>query len=222
MIKKTINFLFLLFCLLSINNKVFALTYGGCEYSEIARLKSIVSNINISYEYYIKDNRAYFNITLNNVVPEIYFIDSSSGNKYTYNNTIDGELTIRDNTQSSGHYDFYSAMSKCYGVKLLNKYYNLPMYNYYYMDPLCKENQNHSLCQKWSNVNYTYDEFKRVIREYNENKNKKDENIVIYEETILDMIVRFYVENYYFILLGIIVVCGSIMLIYRRKNRFDL
>ena len=28
-----------------------ALTYGGCEYSEIARLKSLVSNVNIIYDY---------------------------------------------------------------------------------------------------------------------------------------------------------------------------
>ena len=220
--KKLINLLFFIYCFLSINMTIEALTYGGCEYSEVARLKSIVSNINISSDYYIKDNRAYFNITINNVVPEIYFIDSTTGEKYTYNNSSDGEIIIYDNFQSSGHYDFYSALDKCYGVKLSNKYYNLPTYNSYYTDPLCKANPNYSLCKKWADVNYSYDEFKMVIQEYNDNKNKKDDNLVVYEETILDMIVKFYIENYYFILISIIVVCVGGILIYKKINRFDL
>lgn len=222
MIKKIINIMFLILCFLSMADTLSALTYGGCEYSEITRLKSIVSNVNISYDYYIKDNLVYFNITLNNIVPEVYFIDSSTGNKYTYANTIDGEITILNNTQLKGHYDFYSAIDKCYGVKLTNKHYNLPSYNYYYTDPLCKENQNFSLCKKWGNVNYSYDQFKRSIKIYNENKNKIEENIVVYEETILDKIVKFYIENYYIILVVIIAVCGGAIFIYKKVNRFDL
>ena len=220
--RKLIGLLLFVWCFLSVNSPIKALTYGGCEYSELARLKSIVSNINISTDYYIKDNRAYFNITVNNVVPEVYFVDSTTGKKHTYDNSVDGEITIYDNTQPNGHYDFYSAINKCYGVKLSNKYYTLPTYNRYYTDPLCIANPNYSLCKKWADVNYSYDEFKIVIQEYNENKNKVEDNVVIYEETILDMIVKFYIENYYFILIAIITVCIGGILIYKRINRFDL
>ena len=50
-----------------------ALTYGGCDYSDVARMKSIVTNINLSYDYKIIDNEAYFDVTLSNLTKDIYF-----------------------------------------------------------------------------------------------------------------------------------------------------
>lgn len=214
-------FINLLFCF---KMKVNSLTYDGCEYSEVSRLKSIVSNVNMIYDYYTLNNSVYFNITLTNITPDIYFIDSSTGKIYNYGNTIDGEITISGYRHQTGNYKFYSALDKCYGVKLSNKYYNLPTYNIYYTDDLCKKNSNYSLCQKWTNVSYSYDEFKSLIEEYNKKENvniEKDSNIV-YEKTYLDAIVNFYTKYYYFILIGIIVICVSIMVINKKKNSFDI
>ena len=203
-----------------------ALTYGGCEYSDISRLKSFVANINFSYDYYIENNRANFSITLNNIVPGIYFVDSSTGIKYDYYSTTDGEITIGGYTQTKGYYSFYSELSECYGIKLANRYYTFPSYNSYYEDSLCKENMNYSLCQKWTKVTYSYDEFQTLINKYNENKEVTDDLIndekIVYKKTYFDMFVAIYVEYYYFILIGIIVICVALMIINRRKNRFDL
>ena len=44
--------LILLLSFMFINSS--ALTYGGCDYSTVSRMKSIVKNINISYDYTIK------------------------------------------------------------------------------------------------------------------------------------------------------------------------
>lgn len=222
--RKNSYIIVLLSCIFCCNLSVSALTYGGCEYSEISRLKSFVSNVNLSYDYYIQNNVAYFSVTLNNIIPDVYFIDSSTGQIYNYNNTIDGEIVINGYTAMSGHYRFYSAIDKCYGVKLSDKYYNFPTYNYYYTDPLCQENQNSSLCQKWSNIKYSYDEFKSLLDEYNKDDSVIDDgdNIVTYEKGVLDYVISFYIKYYYIILGGIIAVCITIMIISRRKNRFDL
>ena len=201
-----------------------ALSYGGCEYSEISRLRNFVSNINLSFDYYIQDNQAYFDITISNLIPDIYFVDSVSGNTYYYSNSYDGEITIKGN-KHNGHYKFYSALEKCYGIKLSSKYYKLPTYNTYFTDTLCQQNKNFSLCQKWINVNYSYNEFKKMIDEYNnqhEDEGVADNTQVIYEKTILDELVNFYTQYYYIILISIIVVCVVIMIISRRKNKFDL
>ena len=40
--------LFIILSLCFISN-IGALTYGGCEYSDISRLKSLLTNINLSY-----------------------------------------------------------------------------------------------------------------------------------------------------------------------------
>lgn len=221
--KKKVFIITLWLSVFMLNFDVDALTYGGCEYSVISKLKSFVSNVNLSYDYYISNNEAYFNITLSNLVPDIYFVDSTSGKTYNYYDFNDGEITIRDIKSTNGHFKFYSAKSECYGVKLNNKYYNLPTYNTYYTDPLCEENRTYSLCQKWISVNYSYNEFKTLIQKYKEQKNEIDDNVVVdREETILDKIIKFYVKYYYFILPTIIIIGISTIVLIKRKNRFDL
>ena len=201
-----------------------ALSYGGCGYSEISRLRNFVSNVNLSYDYYILNNLAYFNVTVSNLVPDVYFVDSSDGAVYYYDASVDGEIIIRDIKKTSGNLKFYSAKQDCYGVKLGNKYYNLPTYNIYYNDELCKKNSNFSLCQKWVKVNYSRDEFEMLIKKYNtkENYETEDEIEVVYKKTILDHFVNFYVKYYHITLIGIIAVCVLVMVVSRKKNKFDL
>ena len=49
--KKVIYFIVFLFIVFGAKMNIEALSYGGCEYSEISKLRSYVSNINISYDY---------------------------------------------------------------------------------------------------------------------------------------------------------------------------
>ena len=56
--KNTVFVLCFIMVLLTFSFDIQALTYGGCEYSVVSRLKSLVSNVNVSYDYYIKDNSA--------------------------------------------------------------------------------------------------------------------------------------------------------------------
>jgi hypothetical protein len=224
--KKNIKHIILLITLFfAFSYKCMSLTYGGCEYSQISRLKSLVSNVNLSYDYNVINNTVYFNVTINNLVPEVYFIDSHTGKTYYYSDSLDGEIVIKNYQNISGDYKFYSALNQCYGVKLGNKYYTFPSYNYHYETTLCQENKNFSLCQKWIKVNYTYDELKEIIDEYNEKKNFIDEDQKIdteYKETYLDILVKIYIKYYYFILIGIIVICVILMIINKKKNSFDL
>lgn len=223
--KKYIKFLVLFIIVnLFFKENVFSLTYGGCEYSEISRLKSYVTNVNVTYDHYIVNNRAYFNITISNLLPEMYFIDSNTNKTYTYNNSVNGEIVINGVSRTSGNYKFYSALSRCYGVKLGVKYYKMPEYNYYYNNELCKGLEHLSVCKKWADINYSSTDFKRIIEEYKESLNNTDneENEIIHEKTYFDYIIEFYVKYYYFILIGIIVVCVIIMKIEKKKNSFDL
>ena len=221
------KFLIVLFILTSVIFKINAkaLSYGGCEYSQISRLKSLVSNVNITYDYYIQNNQAYFNVTLSNLVPEVYFIDSNSNIKYTYSDSKNGEITIYNQINSQVSYKFYSNLNMCFGVKLSTKYYKMPTYNMYYNSDLCKDAENYNLCKKWTKNNYSYDEFEKLLTDY---KNKKAEESdeteieIIYEKTFLNYFIDFYVDYYYLLLIGIIVICLIIMHINKKKNRFDI
>lgn len=217
--------LFLIMFLLFINYNCKALNYGGCSYSDVSKLKAFVSNINISYDYYIDNNQAYFNLTLTNIVPNVYFIDSYTGKTYSFNDTNDGEITLYGYDNFKGNFSFYSGLGECYGIKLGIKYYKLPQYNIYYQDPLCLENKDFSLCQKWQKVNYTYSELKNKIEEYNkinENDQIEDESQAEYQKSVLDKFVEFYTKYYYILLGGIIFVCVTIMIVSSKKNRFDI
>lgn len=219
--KKKIILLFIMVFITKLDIK--ALTYGGCDYSSISRLKSLVTNINISYDYYFIDNTPYFNVTLNNITQDMSFIDTLTNKTYTYYDTNSGEITITGYTGDSGSYKFYSNLGECQGISIGTKYYKFPSYNRYYNTSLCSDIPNYSLCQKWVSVDYSYEKFESLINEY---KNKKpEENPVIsidHNKNIFDMIVDFYVNYYYYILISIIVICSSIIIVKRRNNKFDL
>ena len=205
--------------------KVEALTYGGCEYKTISRMRSLISNINISYDYKIVNNKAYFDVTITNLFPDVYFVDSYDRKKYTYSDANNGEMVIKNYPINSGSYKFYSNLSDCYGVSLATKYYKFPSYNIYYDSDTCKEIPNFSLCQKWVSVNYSSSEFAKLVEDYKDGLKediKEEEKKIQYEKTSLDELVNFYINNYYYFLTAIIVVCLAIMIITRRKNRFKL
>jgi len=203
---------------------VSALRYGGCDYSTVSRMKSIVSNVNLSYDYKIMDNVAYFDVTLNNLTEDIYFYDTITEKKYYYSDTNNGEIIISGYKVSSGSYKFYSAKSECLGVSLGTKYYNFPTYNKYYTDPLCEDIPNHSLCQKWGYVNYSQDRFEKIILEYkNSTPIEEEKDIKVeYKKTFLEKIIDVYI-NYYYLFLGVLILaCSTVIIINNKKNQFKL
>lgn len=216
--KKKIMFLIIMFfCFISSIS-------AKCDYSTISRLKSLVTNINISYDYYIEDNFAYFNVTLTNIIDGMYFVDTLYDRTYSYYDTNNGEITITGYNGISGSYKFYSSLSECYGTKLGTKYYKFPIYNIYYTNSLCSDIPNYSLCQKWVKKNYSYDEFLKKVTEYKSKNVEEDDSLdnVEKNKTILDVIIQLYVNYYYYFLGSIIIICSTIIFIKRRKDRFKL
>lgn len=200
------------------------LTYGGCEYSDISRLKLLVNNINISYNYHEDNGQIYFDVILNNITPGIYIYDAGTGNYYHYKDTDSGELVILNYDIKSGNYKFYSDLDACRGVSIGSKYYSFPSYNQYYNDPICSDIPNFSLCQKWINNTYSYTKFLSLVGEYKSNlSNKKEEqNVIEYESNFIDELVRIYINYYYYFFIGIILICSIIIIVDRKKNRFKL
>lgn len=215
---KKILFIFLMFLTLT---NIKALNYRGCDSSEIARMKAFINNINISYDYVMNDSPVFI-ITLNNIQSDIYFTDSLTNNEYRYQDTNNGEISIGGYSSGiTGKFKFYSANSECYGINLGSKYYKTPGYNPYYNDQLCN-GLNIQLCEKWININYSRDEFESLIYEYKNRDSKKEEESIEYNESIMEKIINFYVKYYIYILLFIIITSVTIIIIKRKKDRFDL
>ena len=74
--------IFILFILLFYKTSVSALTYGGCDTSVIARMKQVVANINISYDYKIINDKVYYDVTISNLTNDIYVRDNYGNREY--------------------------------------------------------------------------------------------------------------------------------------------
>ncbi len=216
--------IFLIITLFLIKPSVHALSYSGCEYSTVSRYKSFVTNVNISYDYRIVNGSVYFDVTLTNIVPGMYFRDSETGKTYTYSNTVNGEITIKNYTGNSGNYKFYPTTQGCNNILLGTKYYKFPIYNSHYNDPLCSDIPNYGLCQRWVKNNLNYSEFKRLVLEYKQSLEEKPEMIEPEQisKGFIDVIIDFYVKYYYLLLPILIIICVIIIFNQNKKNRFNL
>ncbi len=201
------------------------LVYAACDNSIISRGKSIVSNVNIKYDYHITNGQAYFDITLTNLTNDIYFIDNQTDKVYRYSNTNNGEITIR-NVTTSGGYKFYSSNSGCSSQLLATKYYTLPIYNTYYTNSECKNYPGFEGCKKWTDKLYTYKDFQLGILKYQIQSETEKDTVVEdnndYEEEFLTSLLDFYVKYYYIILIVVIAVCITLIYLKNKKEKFDV
>lgn len=217
-----------IFCLIAVSFLVFFTNItikGMCADSEISSMIKYASNINLSLDYHIENDIAYFDITLNNLVPQLYIYDMENDMSYYFEDSNDGELVISGITKERGEFQILSNSEKCSGQNIAIKKYILPSYNKYYTDIVCVGNEEHSLCQKWKKTNFTYEEFKKNMEEYQKTKAPKEEikkEEVKQKLPLLDIFVDFYVKYYYIILSLIIIICITVMIINVKKNKFNL
>ena len=184
---------------------------GSCSYNEIVRLKKIASNINVSYDYIEKNSSVTFQITLNNLNEELYFIDLSNYKKYYY--TKD---EIKISNYKSGQtvkYAFYPAKSDCDEKSLHTIRIVLPTYNPYYKDDVCQGVENYSLCQKWSSHNLSYSNFVEKVNNYKSSLTvpvppsiEEESNNVSYMQLFIQFLLDYYIVIIIILSLALIVI----------------
>lgn len=198
-----------------------------CGYNEKVRFQSLASNLNFTYDYREIDKGkefygVQFKITITNLHPDIYIYDIERGQNYYYNNqneiSIDGYLS-----GSSIGFMVYANSGGCKGEYLITNYVTLPPYNRYYIDPICKGVTDYKLCNRWSRVTLSYDEFIKDVTKYKEEKNR--EEIIIKtdeEDELLERIITFLSKYSFYLFGSIIIVCSGLIFYLNHKNDFDL
>ena len=218
--RKRFLILFLIMFLYNIN--VQALTYAGCEYSDISNMKKTVTNVNAVYSYRIVNDVAYFDITLTNLDGNTYFIDNERDG--VYKSFKNGEITIKNYKNKSVMLKFYSNKKECKDILLGSKYIQLPIYNKYWNKDVCKDITGLDFCNKWSSKVYTLEEVKKNVDDYKKSliKDPERQKEEAYKKTFLDKLIDLYVKYYIYVLAVIIVICVAIIEINKRKNRFKI
>ena len=169
-----------------------------CDWSEISAEKNLAKNISWSYEYYIKNNKMYFDITVSNVYGDLYVVDTST--KKTYEKT---EFTIKEVSDNSKIN--FSVYSKTCGVSVGSKEISLPTYNKYHDMEYCEGIGEFSLCKKWQTLSATITEdvVKKQTDEYREELANPKANVIEYGNTT---------SNFY-VIVGLILLALIILLI---------
>lgn len=187
-----------------------------CSNENKVNYSNMAQNIAVNYEYVEANDDVTFKIKFSNI-PEGFLIHSYyEGKDYPYSGS---ELVISANKGTSYTFNVYYPDSPCHLETLAKKYVNIPYYNKYYKDTLCSGIETYKLCDKWLNITYSYDEWSKQVNKYKDSLNIVEEPIKKEEvKGIFDYIIEFYLDYYYFILPGVIVICFVGIYIYNKKH----
>ena len=191
-----------------------------CSNEKQVRLQTIARNITNNYTYIEQDGSITFQITLSNIQEGFIVRDVKNDVTYPY---CGSELTIYNlKANTSYRFDIYTDDLDCDMVTLYSHYISTPPYNPYYQDEVCIGMEQYPLCQKWTQMKLSYDEFKQSVEQLKQSEEQeptepnKEENI----KGIYDYILEFYL-NYYYIVLPVFIV-GGILTIYYYNKKNDL
>ena len=211
--------LFIFFMILPI--KVF----GACSVDDKVRYLSLASNITTSYDYTEVNDKVTFSITIHNVHKDLVVKDNVNNRSYSSNRNDLNNYTV-SNLKDGTNYSFsiYAKSTDC-SYKLLNTVYvNLPKYNKYYKDSACTGIESYNLCQRWGEIgDINYETFKSKVEEY---KNKSDVSDEIKDDdvkttSIIEKLGDFWAKYYIYITIGTIVLLIPIIIIVKKKNKYD-
>ena len=194
-----------------------------CEYSSFVKIQKQAMQVNITSNFKEMDEFVTYSITIYNLRPNQYIIDTSTGKQYDYgyDKNNPSEITISD-IKKSGMYKFevYSLDNDCNDEPLNTLYLQLPTYNKYYNDKLCKGIENYKLCQRWFGTTITYDQFRNQVSEYKASLRESSQEEE--EQGLLDYFIELYINNYYIVLpILIIILLIPIYIIYQKKYKVD-
>lgn len=187
-----------------------------CSNADRDRLQILANNVSVTLE---EQGNGTFNATFSGLSNELKIY--STTNYLNYYNTLPttiGETTIK-NLKYGKIYQFrLSGYTKCYSNTIKNITVNIPNKNPYYGDEICNNAKDYSLCQKWADVNITYDEFTKKVNEYIEN-NKTNGNNTINQKNKKNNFFEFYEKYYWPTFIGMICILGLLIFLWLKENK---
>ena len=195
-----------------------------CTTDQIDRYKKLANEIQTTFDYVEDSEGVKFNINFYNVYKELYLVDYK---------TFDSLAIYKNNNNpiiAQGY-----APGKTYSLSVLNDgstckqtiitriSITTPNYNKYYNDPLCEGIETYFYCQKWVNIgSVSYEEFKKNVNNYikqQEPTKTDDDNKP--EDNTVNRVRSFVANNYIYITLGVVLIALIIVIIYKRKKKYD-
>lgn len=204
----------LILCLLPIK------VHASCTSEERARLKKMVSNINVSYDYQMIGGNPIFSIRFSNLNPELYFMDPFE-NYYQVYDLENNEIVLNNYADGKSYtFNFYGGINACGGINVGRLYVTTPTYNPYYQLTVCDDAREYDLCQKWVSHSLSKNEFVDKVNEYKEKKGIIDNSEVKKKISFIDLAFSFLRMYGLYIVIGIVIIIIVIKVIRYKKDTF--
>ena len=173
-----------------------------CSNQDKVKFQKMAKNITTTYDYIEENGTVAFTVTLSNVPNDFVIQHLASDQEYR---TENGEIVFNNMAAGTSYrFDVYTSDEACFLERLYSIYVNLPSYNPYYNDPICEGIENYKFCNKWQQVNLTYDEFVKEVNRYKASlkQPEKKEEVKGFFEKIIDFCMKYpYIVIPIFILL---------------------
>ncbi len=217
------------FMLLIVNSQVEAAT---CDNTTMQNLKKLAKEVDIGYELvkqvdYADGHR--YNITIDNLVKEIYV--EYSYYRVNYSDTDEGSYTLEHVITpriTKAKVKIYAASGSCKDqlLRLIN--IDFPYYNPFSDYDECQEYKEADICRKdIYTYNLTDTDFKKEIEKYKKELEEQREHIKEEKKSIFIIFKDFILENKIVLGIGlavifVVVIVISIILFIRKKKRIKI
>lgn len=208
------SFLLLILLVLFLPFSVHAEWY--CTSSQKIRLQSLATNIGSRYDYVEENHQVTFTLTIYNVSKDLYLVDEN-GNEYHPTKDMDAFVLSGYSAGRTYTFQIYSTIENCTDEAVYAFYVVTPPYNLYYDNPLCKGLEHEKLCQKWTSLSLTEEEFKSEIEKLKKEKPTEEKPKPEEKEDFISAFFEWYAKNYYYIL-PVIIIAGLGIIIYHNKK----
>lgn len=191
----------------------------SCTNAEKVKYQDMAKNIAYSYDAKDVKGESVFTLTFSNVPSNLMIRNARTG-KWYYSKK--NEIVITNlKANLSYRYDvFVKDAEGCDNISMYTFNIVLPHFNKYHTDKLCEGIQNYELCQKWTNIKYSYEEWVENVQAYKNSLLPKEDVLTKEEErmNLIEKIVDIYGDIYY-IVFPIIIVIGTISIYLYNKKR---
>lgn len=190
-----------------------------CSNEDRARLQKFADNVTYTLE---EMNDGSFSISFYGVSDEIRIYNPD--NLLYYRNILNSEIgeTVINNLKFGSKYRFIiqSASMTCLMDRFRTITINVPSKNPYYNDSICENAKEYKLCQKWENVNVSYEEFTNKVNEYIKQKQTKpnDNPIIENNKNNFDFF-EIYNKYYWPTFIGMICLLILLIILWIKQNK---
>lgn len=192
-----------------------------CTNEDKTRLQKLANNITYVLEEYEENGQTYFKVTFTGLSKELrLFNENTLLSFYNFSDNDFGE-TIVKRIKFGKVYSFtIYGRNSCKFDVIRGITINMPSINNYYNDEVCNNASEYKLCQKWSKVDMSYDEFVSKVTEYKKQQSEiNDDNPNIENKDESFNFFDIYNKYYWPTFIGMICLLILLIILWIRQNK---